>query len=132
MLCFFHFNLFPAFPPWFPTFPPLFPALHSDSHHFYPDSYHSHLDSPPSNSDSPHSHPDSPHSHPHSPHSHRSLYSVPRFSIPTFTDSPQIFGAFFYLKVKVLKMLKILIDCHIKTCRSPKWTAILKISSTVF
>ena len=65
---------------------------------------------------------------------------IPIILFILFPDSPfrllqialRFFGPFFCLKVKVLKMLKILIDCHIKTCRSPKWTAILKISSTVF
>ena len=33
-------------------------------------------------------------------------------------------------KVKVLKMFKISTDCHIKTCRSHKQRAILKIPST--
>ena len=35
-------------------------------------------------------------------------------------------------KVKVLKMFKIFTDRHIKTCRSLKRRAILKIPSTVF
>ena len=35
-------------------------------------------------------------------------------------------------KVKVLKTFKIFSDCHIKTCRSLKRRAILKIPSTVF
>ena len=35
-------------------------------------------------------------------------------------------------KVKVLKMFKIFTDHHIKTCRSLKRRAILKIPSTVF
>ena len=34
-------------------------------------------------------HPDSRHSHPDSTHSHHSPHSVPRFLIPTFTDSPK-------------------------------------------
>ena len=80
---------------------------HSDSPHSYPDSPHSHPHStnshpdsphsplsphphpysPHSHLDSPHSHPDSPCSHPDSPRSHHSPYSVPRFSIPAFTDN---------------------------------------------
>ena len=32
-----------------------------------------------------------------------------------------------YVKVKVLKSFKIPSDCHIKTCRSLKWRAILNI-----
>ena len=35
-------------------------------------------------------------------------------------------------KVKVLKMFKIFTDRHIKTCRSLKRRAILKIPSTIF
>ena len=35
-------------------------------------------------------------------------------------------------KVKVLKTFETFIDCHIKTCRSLKRRAILKIPSTVF
>ena len=35
-------------------------------------------------------------------------------------------------KVKVLKTFKISTDCHIKTCRSLKWRAILKSPSMVF
>ena len=35
-------------------------------------------------------------------------------------------------KVKVLKTFETFTDCHIKTCRSLKRRAILKISSTVF
>ena len=37
-----------------------------------------------------------------------------------------------WIKVNVLKTFKTLTDCHIKTCRSLKRSAILKISSTVF
>ena len=37
-----------------------------------------------------------------------------------------------YFKVKVLETFHIFTDCHIKTCRSLKRTAILKIPSTVF
>ena len=32
-----------------------------------------------------------------------------------------------YVEVKVLKSFKISSDCHIKTCRSLQWRAILKI-----
>ena len=35
-------------------------------------------------------------------------------------------------KVKVLKTFKISTDCHVKTCRSLKWRAVLKILSNVF
>ena len=35
-------------------------------------------------------------------------------------------------KVKVLNTFETFTDCHIKTCRSPKRRAILKIHSTVF
>ena len=35
-------------------------------------------------------------------------------------------------KVNVLKTFKIFSDCHIKTCRSLKWRAILKITCTIF
>ena len=58
--------LFPGFPPIFPAFPPRFPAFPSHSPH------------------PPHFHPDSQLSHPHSPHC---PHSVPRFPIPSFTDS---------------------------------------------
>ena len=37
-----------------------------------------------------------------------------------------------YLKIKVLKTFKISSDCHIITCRSLKWKAILKIPTIVF
>ena len=37
-----------------------------------------------------------------------------------------------YPKVKVRKVFKTFTDRHIKTCRSLKWRAILKIPSTVF
>ena len=37
-----------------------------------------------------------------------------------------------YFKLKVLKTSNISTDCHIKTCRSRKRRAILKIPSTVF
>ena len=37
-----------------------------------------------------------------------------------------------WIKVNVLKTFKIFTDCHIKTCRSLKRRAILKIPSTVF
>ena len=36
------------------------------------------------------------------------------------------------LKFKVLKIFNIFTDRHIKTCRSLRWWAILKIPSTVF
>ena len=35
-------------------------------------------------------------------------------------------------KVKVVKTFGTFTDCHIKTCRSLKWKAIWKISSTIF
>ena len=35
-------------------------------------------------------------------------------------------------RIKVLKTFKISSDCHIKACRSLKWSAILKIPNTVF
>ena len=35
-------------------------------------------------------------------------------------------------KVKVLKTFETFIDCHIKTCRSLKRRAIMKIPSTIF
>ena len=35
-------------------------------------------------------------------------------------------------KVKVLETFENVPDCHIKTCRSLEWRAILKIPSTVF
>ena len=37
-----------------------------------------------------------------------------------------------YFTVKVLKMFEILTDCHIKTCRSRKRRAVVKIHSTIF
>ena len=37
-----------------------------------------------------------------------------------------------YFKMKVLKSFKVFTDCHMKTCRSLKQKAILKIPSTVF
>ena len=37
-----------------------------------------------------------------------------------------------YLKVKVLKTFNIICDCHMKTCRSLKRRAILKIPSIIF
>ena len=37
-----------------------------------------------------------------------------------------------FFKVKVMKTFKMSSDCHIETCRSLKWRAILKILSTVF
>ena len=37
-----------------------------------------------------------------------------------------------HFKVKVLKTFKISRDCHIKTCWSLKWRAVLKIFSTAF
>ena len=63
------------------------PHSHSHSPYFRPDSPRSNLDSLCSNPDSPYFHPDSPRSHPDSPRSHHSPYSVPRFSIPAFTDN---------------------------------------------
>ena len=36
------------------------------------------------------------------------------------------------LKVKVWKMFETFTGCHIKICRSLKWSPILKISSTAF
>ena len=71
------------------------PHSHPDSSHSHPDSPQSHPDSPHSNPDPPHSHldsprshPESPCSHPDSPRSHHFPHSVPRFPIPSFTDSP--------------------------------------------
>ena len=44
-------------------------------------------------------HPDSRHSHPDSTHSHHSPHSVPRFLIPTFTDSPKnVIFVFWFLR----------------------------------
>ena len=60
---------------------------HPDSPHSHAEFLHSHPDSPHSHLDSPRSHPGSPRSHPDSLHSHHSPHSVPRFPIPTFTDS---------------------------------------------
>ena len=68
---------------------PQSPHSHSDSPHSdhshpdFPHSHHSHPDYPHSH----HSHPDFLNSHPDSPYSHHSPHSVPRFPIPTFTDS---------------------------------------------
>ena len=72
---------------------PNFPCSHPDSPHLVPYSAHSHPYSLYSLPDSPHahhSHLDSLHSHPDFPHSHHSPHSVPRFPIPTFTDSPSV------------------------------------------
>ena len=59
-------TLIPDIPTHIPAFPPRLPTFHLDS-------LHSHLDSP--------------RSHPNPLRSHHSCYSVPRFPIPTFTDS---------------------------------------------
>ena len=44
----------------------------------------------------------------------------------------QFFLVFQKTCFKVLKTFKVPIDCHVKTCRSYKRRAILKIPSTVF
>ena len=113
---------FPSFLPWFLSFPPWFPAFQLWFPAFSP------------------WFPAFPPSFPAFPSFSLFCSPILHSDFILFPDSPfrllqialRFLGAFYCLKVKVLKMLKILIDCHIKTCRSPKWTAILKISSTVF
>ena len=65
--------------------------------------------------------------------SHLNTLSVPliknRYS--NFLEKVFVFQKIFF-KVKVLKTFKISSDCYIKTCRSFKWKAILKFSSTAF
>ena len=68
------------------------------------------------------------------------LYGNDAFSILVLSTKKQyssflknvLFSRKLSFKVKVLKSLRIFIDCHIKTCRSQKRRPIVKIPTTIF